>query len=132
MAWLFLDTHAAGSGRVGWLMSDAHKSRAIKISGRSKHFLSAIQRLVKRAGSLPEGICVVAGPGTFSAVRGGVLYANLLARLWRLPLVGIRVDQAVSLKILARELFNRLHLDVSYVAPLYDREPNITAPKTRA
>lgn len=73
---------------------------------------------------------MVAGPGSFSAVRAGVLQANLIARLLKLPLVGVTVDEAGDLEALHRELRDpRLKLAVPYVAPIYDKEPNITTPK---
>jgi len=72
------------------------------------------------------GICVVAGPGSFSSVRSGVLDANLLARLWRVPLVGVTVEDAQDLPALARRLAAEHSRGAAYVAPIYDAEPNIT------
>jgi len=59
-------------------------------------------------------------------VRVGVLYANLLARFLKKPLVGVSVQQAVSLSTLSRDLAHGVHPTVSYAAPVYDAEPNIT------
>lgn len=73
-----------------------------------------------------RGICVVAGPGSFSAVRGGVLMANLLGRLLGKPLVGVSREDAENLSKLRRSLFAQAFTPQPYVAPVYDAEPNIT------
>jgi tRNA A37 threonylcarbamoyladenosine modification protein TsaB len=77
-----------------------------------------------------KGVCVVSGPGTFSLIRSGVLVANLLARLLNKPLVGIESSKASNLELLASTLDSMRLPPNAYVAPVYDREPNITLPKT--
>lgn len=69
---------------------------------------------------------MVAGPGTFSSVRTGVLQANLLARLLRVPLVGVLAEEARDLPKLSERLWSGNLAAATYVAPLYDAEPNIT------
>ena len=76
-----------------------------------------------------EGICVVAGPGSFSSIRVGVLYANLLSRLLRLQLVGVSVEDATDRSALVERLKNHAPSPNVYVAPVYDMEPNITVPR---
>jgi len=73
-----------------------------------------------------EGICVVEGPGAFSSVRGGVLSANVLARLLKKPLVGIHVVESEDLQALSRNLEAGRHSPTSRVLPTYTSEPNIT------
>lgn len=125
-AWLFLDTHAPGQSRFAFF-ERGKPIKPVQIEGRASALLP---RLAKQWGRPLAGVCVVAGPGSFSAVRAGVLQANLIARLLKLPLVGVTVDEAGDLEALHRELRDpRLKLAVPYVAPIYDKEPNITTPK---
>lgn len=74
---------------------------------------------------------MVAGPGSFSAIRTGVLYANLLARLLGKPLVGVRIDQdqTKTLAGICQVLKEKRVPEEAYVAPIYDAEPNITLPR---
>ena len=76
MAWLFIDTHSPEGSRYAWLEAGRPVKPAV-VAGRSNRLLA---RLAKdwKAHKL-EGVCVVVGPGRFTAVRTGVLYANLRA-----------------------------------------------------
>lgn len=76
-----------------------------------------------------NGVCVVAGPGSFSAVRGGVLDANLIARLKGIPLVPVPSSDWQDLEGLAARIQSGEISTAEYVAPIYDQEPNITIPK---
>lgn len=135
MAWLFLDSHERGSSRLGWLGGPRVTSNEYRklrtIPGSAGQLLNELAKDRKRLFSA-EGVCVVAGPGSFSSVRTGVLYANLLSRLLRIPLVGVTVDEAgdldaLSLKLQATKL--PANKALQYVAPTYDAEPNITVPR---
>lgn len=123
--WFFIDTHRPGQFRAGWLGPKAavkvYKKRADKLLQQS----GASKTWKKRC----TGICVVAGPGSFSAVRLGVLYANLLARLSPVPLIGVSVQAAEHLPMLYTKLVAGQISSTIYVAPVYDAEPNITVPK---
>ena len=128
MAWLFLDTHQSLSSRFGWLLTGA--APEIKtIQGRSPRMLTSLARVWSTQRKDLKGICVVAGPGSFSSVRTGVLYANLLSRFLHVPLVGVSVDDAASLSGLETIMRKRSSLPDLYVAPIYDAEPNITIPR---
>jgi len=128
MAWLFLDTHIAGQFRIGRVGNGA-RDRVRSYQRRASEALRAIASQFGR--HQPDGVCVVAGPGSFSSVRTGVLYANLLARGWGVPLVGVRVEEAGDEKLpaLSHELSAGGRSPVPYVAPIYDAEPNITVPR---
>jgi tRNA A37 threonylcarbamoyladenosine modification protein TsaB len=79
----------------------------------------------------PNAIAVVAGPGTFSAVRLGVIYANILARWYRIPLFSLPKESTVStetLQVWYEQYKAGAWTPVGYVPPEYDREPNITTP----
>lgn len=122
MAWLFLDSARPDRFRVGMI---GPLTRVRTVRGRTHRLLPAIFSSVSsKELQQVEGVCVVKGPGSFSAVRTGTLIANLLARLVKKPLVGVSVEDAEDLTALAGRLkrFTR----EKYVAPVYDAEPNIT------
>jgi hypothetical protein len=128
MAWLCLDTHVSGRtilgllGPSGWLQYQ-------EIEGRAHHVLAAWAQLHTDHVQDIQGVCVVEGPGSFSAIRIGVLYANLYARLRHLPLVPIGPSCLVDPTLLFGALSDGTYPPSSYVAPLYDQEPNITIPR---
>ncbi len=125
MTWFFLDTHRPHRSRVGWLL-DSGTSKVKTIRGRSQNLWRIIPKDWGKRVKTLSGICVVAGPGSFSAVRIGVLYANLLSRFLKKPLIGVSVEEAKSLSRLGRDLRQKSHTTAPYVAPVYDAEPNIT------
>lgn len=124
--WLFLDTHKPGFSRFAWL-EKGKPVRTVSIDGRASALLP---RLAKSWVKHIAGVCVVAGPGSFSSVRAGVLQANLISRLLNVPLVGVTVDQVHDLPVLAARLMSGHIAAAAYVAPIYDQEPNITIPKS--
>lgn len=127
MAWLFIDTHENGRVRYAWLDAGRVVKR-VEREGRASILLPLIAKdLVK---TRIAGVCVVEGPGSFSAVRGGVLDANLIARFLRVPLVPVTAGEAYDLEGLANRIATGDVSTSSYVAPIYDREPNITVPKS--
>jgi len=123
MSWFFIDTHAAGTIRYGWLPDEVVTEPAHARDLLKK--LPQNDQLIKRA----AGICVVAGPGSFSSVRTGVLVANMLARLLRVPLIGVSVKDAERLPKLSKRMYDGSFEPSVYVKPVYDQEPNITTPK---
>jgi tRNA A37 threonylcarbamoyladenosine modification protein TsaB len=116
MAWLFIDTHEQGRVRAAWL-DGGNVVKRIDKEGRAGILLPLIAKEMARFKI--TGVGVVAGPGSFSAVRSGVLDANLIARLLQVPLLSFRVGEA----------FDPSRTPEEYVAPIYDREPNITIPR---
>ena len=125
MSWLFIDTTRPDAFRYGLLSTKT--SRVFVMKGRSRGLLPAIDRRYDQVDLKKlKGICVVHGPGSFSAVRGGVIVANLLARLLRKPLVGVDCTEATDLETLAKNLEAGKKSASSYVMPTYDAEPNIT------
>lgn len=124
MAWLFIDTHSPEGSRYAWLKA-GHPTKAVVVAGRSSKLLP---RLAKDwRGRELDGVCVVVGPGRFTSVRTGVLYANLMSRLLSVPLVGIRAEESLDLDALAARLPGLPAIE--YAAPVYDAEPNITLPR---
>lgn len=126
MAWLFLDTHENGRVRFAW-MEAGKVLKSSEKEGRAAVLLPLVAKDFARY-SL-EGVCVVQGPGSFSAVRSGVLDANLIARLKKVPLVPVNAADGVDLATIAARLYQGELSGSEYVAPIYDAEPNITTPK---
>ncbi len=125
MSWLFIDSATPNEIRVGTLSTEKisirtlrARVRALLVEVRRRYSVADLRRM--------KGICVVHGPGSFSAVRGGVLAANLLARLLRIPLIGVTKSESLDLKQLLSELEAGKREASSYVMPTYDAEPNIT------
>ena len=79
-----------------------------------------------------RGVGLVPGPGRFSAVRLGVLYAHLVARWFSVPLYEAVPDDAADDAGRAAyfaALAAGERSQVTYLPPVYDREPNITLPR---
>ena len=125
MSWLLIDTSTRGKVRAGLLNPEC--THLEEKDGRSHLLLSILfQDIGLEAIQRSEGICVVAGPGSFSAVRGGVLVANILARYFSLPLAEVSVDATLDLQKLALQCSQAKIPVVAFVQPIYDAEPNIT------
>lgn len=73
------------------------------------------------------GIAVVTGPGGFTALRIGVVTANVLAYALNIPVVGLSLDEFSDNKELVEKSINKLKETKSggVVMPEYGREPNI-------
>lgn len=124
MAWLFLDTHAKDRVAYAWIEKGCVTKRVEK-EGRATILLPLIAKHLKKI----DGVAVVAGPGSFSAVRTGVVDANLISRLLAVPLVSLTAEEGNDLEGLAARIASGDVSTTSYVAPVYDAEPNITVPK---
>jgi tRNA A37 threonylcarbamoyladenosine modification protein TsaB len=125
--WLYIDTRSHDQAGFGWL----EESGDLKLwdprpSGPG--LMSAVLRRLKpKQLAQAQGICVVRGPGSFSSIRTGVLVANLLARIFRLPLYALEGQEAGETESLLTALKHRQ--PTVYAEPVYDSEPNITMAK---
>jgi len=127
--WLFIETTRPDMFTVGLLGGTTPKLR--EVQARSHAVNTEVFRLLTPSVKKQlDGICVVSGPGSFTSTRTGVIIANLLSRQYRLPLVGVSLDEAKDLDVLTDRLTGRggprPYEAVSYVAPVYSSEPNIT------
>ncbi|MFA5128738.1 MAG: hypothetical protein WC445_02090 [Patescibacteria group bacterium] len=77
------------------------------------------------------GIAVVSGPGSFTAVRGGVVAANLLGSLLKIPVIGLKQEEFKSEIEFLRIGYEKMIKGEGekIVLPTYGKEPNITKPK---
>lgn len=123
--WLFIDTSAFGVIRLGLISRGRQTVKSY--AGKSGGLLAIINQQISLARLRQvQGICVVAGPGSFSSVRGGVLAANLLSRLLKKKLIGAYLEQAHNLKHLMTKIAQGELMPTNFVAPVYASEPNIT------
>ncbi|MFO0764624.1 MAG: hypothetical protein U0487_01065 [Patescibacteria group bacterium] len=125
MSWLYIDTHESGVLRFA-LLKKGGKPKLRVILGRGQKLLPKISSYLAEL----EGVFCVSGPGSFSAIRIGVLDANLIARLKSIPLVGLEYHgETETLAKAQQKLDDGGFVATEYLAPIYDAEPNITLPK---
>lgn len=129
MPWLFIDTHDMHQLRLA--TGDAMSYREWSSTRRGGLLSLIAQKIGLRGCRSLDGICVVRGPGGFSCTRSGVVIANLLSRIFQIPLVGVMADEATDLASLFRRVQSGDVMTVAFVEPIYAMEPNITMPKTK-
>lgn len=99
--------------------------------------LKLIDRLLKKGRVSPnnlKAVYVACGPGSFSALRTGVVIANTLAKSLNIPVIGLKTDEVITdqglLKLIKKKRFNlKSSSTFKPVVPFYGKEPNITMPK---
>ncbi|MFC1662849.1 hypothetical protein ACFL04_01620 [Patescibacteria group bacterium] len=80
-----------------------------------------------------SGIAVVNGPGPFTSVRVGIVTANTLALLLKIPIISIRSDRVDNFKdfiLKAEKMLKNKKIGVSIV-PYYGRPPHLTKSKKK-
>lgn len=129
MGWLGIDTRVNGHSVVSWI--NPGQIETIHVEGKAARALPVLARLTEARRAELEGVLVASGPGTFSSIRTGVLYANLIARLLAIPLIEISEEEASvgRFEEVIREYKEGKRKASLYVAPMYDQEPNITFPR---
>ena len=130
MGWLSIDTRVNGHSVLSWI--EGERIETVQVEGKAARALGVIARLTKDRTEKIEGVLIASGPGTFSSIRTGVLYANLYARLLKIPLLEVEEAEAFPGRYveIMKEYRVGKRLASPYVAPIYDREPNITVPRT--
>lgn len=76
------------------------------------------------------GIVVVRGPGSFTAVRTGIIIANTLSKALNIPVRGLVAKNPLSKTEVLRHA-SISGMKNSAVKPWYGKKPNITKPKKR-
>lgn len=105
-------------------------------TAKSDKLLLLIDKILKNGKVEPKGlggIIVVAGPGSFTAVRQGVVAANALGFFLKVPVVSLRGDEFVGDRDLLKIGYEKMKkAKVGELAlPFYGHEPNITMPKPK-
>jgi len=133
---LYIDTSKGDSFTVALVKAtDSFISQEIKSDFRQAELLlPTVDQLLNTNGqelSSLQGIIVVSGPGSFTALRTGVILANTLAYALKLPVIGIRNDSSDNLnKLIAQGLEQLTKAQPgTIVVPEYGQEPNITIKK---
>lgn len=129
MAYLVLDTRFRGEAGAWWVDETGEETWAEH--QETQDILRAVQAHRDQLRAEMRGVGVVAGPGRFSAVRVGILYAHVIARWHRVPLYRVETEEVATSDGRAR--FVRCVREgsrspESWIDPLYDRAPNITSP----
>ena len=130
MAMLFIDTRQTGVSAMWWITEGGEVYLWLQ-GARAQEVLRILSERMPEIKADMSAVAVVAGPGRFSSVRVGALYANLLARWFNVPLFAATPEDAMddaSIRSLYLNALNGVKDSSAYVAPMYDREPNITTP----
>ncbi|TAK03889.1 hypothetical protein EPO34_01895 [Patescibacteria group bacterium] len=118
---------------IGW-MEDGKLARTTEVEAEPERYLAAIDETLASWGcDLADAgrVCVVTGPGAFTASRMSVTIANAIAFARNIPVFGIANEEKKSLEqLMGSGAFNRPTPGVGFVSPVYDRPPNITLPKS--
>lgn len=132
---LVLQTTVAGQISV-WLVQDkkilAMKSLSVPWHGSDQALAvvhGALQSTHHKAYDIVR-IVVVRGPGSFTAVRTGLIIANTLGSLLDVPVGGVVTTKPLSTAEVIRLASTRV-VGRRLVKPWYGKSPNITRPKTR-
>lgn len=133
---LFLDTTDRKRITVG-LVDEGRMKKKIEERGefqQSEKLLPLINKLLRKNKIMLadlSGIIVVSGPGGFTSVRIGVIAANTLGFVLRIPVAGVPKPASSTIGKLIKEGLKKLKgVNVGEIAlPFYGAEPNITKPK---
>jgi tRNA A37 threonylcarbamoyladenosine modification protein TsaB len=131
---IILIINTAVFGEIFIAISDGEKMVKERKKANSDELLILADRILVKNKIKPEDIgriAVVSGPGSFTAVRQGVMAANALGFLLQIPVVGIRLDEFKGSDELIAIIDSRMKKAKvgETVLPFYGGEPNITKPK---
>jgi len=96
--------------------------------------LFLVDKIFKKNKKMAEnigGVAVVSGPGSFTAVRSGVVAANVLGNLFQVPVIGVECREFKNEKEFLKIGYEKMTKikKGEIVLPAYGKEPNITKPK---
>jgi tRNA A37 threonylcarbamoyladenosine modification protein TsaB len=126
--------NTAAPGEIFVALFDGEKIKKLKKKGHSDKALSVVDQLLKKNKTRSEdirGVAAVSGPGSFTAVRQGVVVANTLGYLFRVPVVGIKLTEFKTEDELLKIGYKKVGAAKrgSIILPFYGGEPHITKPK---
>ncbi len=129
MSFIYIDARERGFVVLGLL--DAESSKLKRLHVPLGGLVKVLQKyFTKSALESAQGIIVINGPGPFSSIRTGVLAANLLSRILRIPLYAVSGSGKIDISTLLRDVASGHIKPVKYAEPIYDAEPNITISKS--
>lgn len=130
MAIVFINSALPDQSALWWMTDQGEV--AWKETGKARELLADIAKHREVLGNEIRAVAVVAGPGRFSSLRVGILYAHVLARWYKVPLYALSladIETPVTRADAFHAMMGGARDSQSYVAPIYDREPNITTPR---
>lgn len=96
---------------------------------QSEKLLLNIDKILKDIKDI-KGIMVIKGPGSFTALRIGVVTANTLAWALHIPIIGIKLDNKQNEELIKIGVENLKKIKkFKQVMPEYGMEPNISKSK---
>lgn len=114
--------------QAGRIVQQEHRSVEWHGSDQALPLIDRIFRRAKITVTDVRGLIVVRGPGSFTAVRIGLIIANTVSQLLRLPVHGVVKGKTLSDKevlALARVRGKKN----ARILPWYGKAPNITRPR---
>lgn len=129
-----LAINTVAPGEIFVALFDGEKMKKLKKRGHSDQVLAAVDRLLKKNKIKAEeirGVVAVSGPGSFTAVRQGVVIANTLGYLFNTPVVGVKMSEFKTEDELLKIGYKKIGAAKrgSIILPFYGGEPHITKPK---
>jgi tRNA A37 threonylcarbamoyladenosine modification protein TsaB len=114
-----LDVSGTEVATYSW---EAHRTLAATLVGKIGEFLEENKSSTKEL----TGLIIFTGAGSFTGLRIGTTVANALAYSNQVPIVSGEGDEWIAdgLKRLPDAKLEQ------YIIPTYDREPNITKPRS--
>lgn len=132
---LVINTTVKNKIFVALTRGDKFCKKEISIANSDKLLLLIDRVLKKEKVGLKKlgGIIVVSGPGSFTAVRQGVVAGNALGFFLKIPVVGVRGNEFKNDDDLLKIGYEKIRKTKvgEIVLPLYGGEPNITMPKPK-
>lgn len=129
MAYLLLDARFRGEAGAWWVYQGGEEVWVER--QETQDILRMVQAHREVLRESLKGVGVMAGPGRFSAVRVGIVYAHVIARWYRVPLYRLQTEDVVTPESRARvaqEIREGARTAEVWIDPVYDRAPNITSP----
>lgn len=93
-----------------------------------------IDTILKRNSTTPKdlnGIIVMTGPGSFAALRSGIVIANTMGQVLGIPVAGVSGEETYAAEELFAEGIKGIQTMKEFVPvmPAYGREANVSTPK---
>ncbi|MBI5071654.1 hypothetical protein HZB93_02040 [Candidatus Falkowbacteria bacterium] len=131
---IILAINTAAEDESAVFLFDGFKITKEKIRGQKDKLLFLIDKVLRKRKKTAKdirGIIVVSGPGSFTAVRQGVVSANAFGYLLGVPVVGVKLDEFKNENEFLKLGYEKMTKAKkgTVVLPAYGREPNITKPK---
>ncbi|MBU0670758.1 MAG: tRNA (adenosine(37)-N6)-threonylcarbamoyltransferase complex dimerization subunit type 1 TsaB [Patescibacteria group bacterium] len=123
------DKSVVALGEGDKIIKKLEKKRSFK---ESENLLELIHELLSGKKIKPkdlEGIIVITGPGSFTALRIACVIANTFAYVEKVPLFGFKKTEYNKLEDLLKKTAKKK--GENHLEPFYNKKPNISKPKKK-